>query len=95
MDDTYESLLNGISKLQEAWQDLNQANLTNEELKGLLFIAATEKSLSEGSWKCWLDIQNNHSGHPLSVFEARKVKYFYILILLYIADVTTEIVLCL
>ena len=71
MDDTYESLLNGISKLQEAWQDLNQANLTNEELKGLLFIAATEKSLSEGSWKCWLDIQNNHSGHPLSVFEAR------------------------
>ena len=71
MDDTYESLLMGISKLQEAWQDLNQANLTNEELKGLLFIAATEKSLSEGSWKCWLDIQNNHSGHPLSVFEAR------------------------
>ena len=71
MDDTYESLLNGISKLQEAWQDLNQANLTNEELKGLLFIAATEKSLSEGSWKCWLDVQNNHSGHPLSVFEAR------------------------
>ena len=71
MDDTYESLLMGMSKLQEAWQDLNQANLTNEELKGLLFIAATEKSLSEGSWKCWLDIQNNHSGHPLSVFEAR------------------------
>ena len=71
MDDTYESLLIGISKLQEAWQDLNQANLTNEELKGLLFIAATEKSLSEGSWKCWLDVQNNHSGHPLSVFEAR------------------------
>ena len=70
MVDTYESLLSGVTKLQEAWHDLNQANLSKEELKGLLFIAASEKNLSEDSWRCWLDVQNNHTGDPLSIFKA-------------------------
>ena len=70
MVDTYESLLGGVTQLQEAWHDLNQANLSKEELKGLLFIAASEKNLSEGSWKCWLDAQNNHTGDALSIFKA-------------------------
>ena len=69
MVDTYESLLNGVTKLQDAWRDLDQADLSKEELKGLLFIAASEKNLSDGSWKCWLDVQNNHTGDPLSIFK--------------------------
>ena len=69
MVDTYESLLSGVTKLREAWRDLNQADLREEELKGLLFIAASEKNLSDGGWKCWLDVQNSHTGDPLSIFE--------------------------
>ena len=59
MNDTYNSLLQGTISLRQAWVDLNHANLNIEQLKGLLFIATTEKQLSEGSWKIWLDVQND------------------------------------
>ena len=59
MTDSYDSLLQGTISLRQAWNDLNQANLNVEQLKGLLFIATTEKQLSEGSWKIWLDVQND------------------------------------
>ena len=59
MTDSYDSLLQGTISLRKAWLDLNQANLNIEQLKGLLFIATTEKQLSEGSWKIWLDVQND------------------------------------
>ena len=71
MNDSYESLLGGINKLWDAWNDLDQADLTKEQLKGLLFIAATEKNLSEESWKCWLEVQNDpkYKENPLAAFE--------------------------
>ena len=69
MVDTYESLLSGVSKLSEAWRDLEQANLDKEQLKGLLFIAATEKNLSEGAWREWLEIQNRPSENPMDCFQ--------------------------
>ena len=59
MTDSYDSLLQGTISLRQAWNDLNRANLNIEQLKGLLFIATTEKQLSEGSWKIWLDVQND------------------------------------
>ena len=59
MTDSYDSLLQGTISLRKAWTDLNHANLNIEQLKGLLFIATTEKQLSEGSWKIWLDVQND------------------------------------
>ena len=71
MNDTYESLLGGMNKLWDAWNDLDQADLTKEQLKGLLFIAATEKNLSEESWKCWLEVQNDpkYKENPMAAFE--------------------------
>ena len=71
MNDSYESLLGGINKLWDAWNDLDQADLTKEQLKGLLFIAATEKNLSEESWKCWLEVQNDpkYKENPMAAFE--------------------------
>ena len=71
MHDTYESLLGGMNKLWDAWSDLDQADLTKDQLKGLLFIAATEKNLSEESWKCWLDVQNHerYKENPMAAFE--------------------------
>ena len=71
MVDTYDSLLSGINKLWDAWNDLNQADLSHEQLKGLLFIAATEKNLSEESWKCWLEVQNDprFKQNPMEAFE--------------------------
>ena len=71
MQDSYESLLKGMSQLWTAWQDLDQANLSVSQLKGLLFIAATEKNLPDSAWQCWLDIQNapQHMANPLGVFE--------------------------
>ena len=73
MNDSYESLLGGMNKLWDAWNDLDQADLTKEQLKGLLFIAATEKNLSEESWKCWLDIQNDpkYKQNPMEAFEIK------------------------
>ena len=71
MVDTYESLMGGITKLWDAWQDLDQADLTKEQLKGLLFVAATEKNLSEESWKVWIDTQNDpkYRQNPMAAFE--------------------------
>ena len=71
MNDSYESLLGGMNKLWDAWNDLDQADLTKEQLKGLLFIAATEKNLSEESWKCWLEVQNDpkYKQNPMEAFE--------------------------
>ena len=71
MVDTYDSLLSGMTKLWDAWTDLNQADLTKDQLKGLLFIAATEKHLSEESWKCWLVTQNDPKfvQNPMDAFE--------------------------
>ena len=71
MVDTYESLIGGITKLWDAWQDLDQADLTKEQLKGLLFVAATEKNLSEESWKVWIDTQNDpkYRQNPMAAFE--------------------------
>ena len=71
MADNYDSLLGGMNKLWDAWNDLNQADLNKEQLKGLLFIAATEKNLSEESWKCWLDVQNDirFKQNPMECFE--------------------------
>merc|ERR1712218_504455 len=71
MHDTYDSLLTGINKLWDAWKDLDQADLTKDQLKGLLFIAATEKNLSEESWKCWLETQNlpKFKQNPMAAFE--------------------------
>ena len=73
MNDSPESLLGGYNKLKDAWNDLNQADLTKEQLKGLLFIAATEKNLSEESWKCWLDIQNQvqYKENPAAAFAVK------------------------
>ena len=59
MSDTYQSLLEGTISLRQAWSDLNHANLTVEQLKGLFLISSTEKSLSEGAWKIWLETQND------------------------------------
>ena len=58
MDDSYESLFDGYTKLQEVWRDLKHADLNEGQLKGLLFIATTEKSLSTGTWNHWLEVQN-------------------------------------
>ena len=71
MVDTYESLLSGMTKLNDAWHDLDQADLTKNQLKGLLFVAATEKNLSEESWKCWLEVQNDpkFKQNPMDAFE--------------------------
>ena len=71
MSDSYESLLSGMTKLMDAWNDLNQADLTKDQLKGLLFVAATEKNLSEESWKCWLEVQNDprFKQNPMEAFE--------------------------
>ena len=71
MVDNYESLLSGLNNLWDAWNDLDQADLTKEQLKGLLFIAATEKNLSEESWKCWLETQNlpKFKQNPMAAFE--------------------------
>ena len=71
MVDTYDSLLSGITKLMDAWNDLNQADLSKDQLKGLLFIAATEKNLSEESWNQWLLVQNDpkYRQNPMSAFE--------------------------
>ena len=71
MVDTYDSLLGGMTKLLDAWNDLDQADLTKDQLKGLLFIAATEKNLSEESWKCWLEVQNDlkFKQNPMEAFE--------------------------
>ena len=71
MVDTYDSLLSGITKLMDAWNDLDQADLSKNQLKGLLFIAATEKNLSEESWKEWLSIQNDpkYRQNPMMAFE--------------------------
>lgn len=71
MVDTYESLLGGVTKLKDAWNDLDQADLSKEQLKGLLFVAATEKNLSEESWKCWIDVQNDpkYKQNPMAAFE--------------------------
>ena len=71
MVDTYESLMGGMTKLWDAWSDLDQADLTKGQLKGLLFIAATEKNLSEESWKCWLETQNDpkYRENPMAAFE--------------------------
>ena len=73
MHDTYESLLGGMNKLWDAWSDLDQADLTKDQLKGLLFIAATEKNLSEESWKCWLEEQNDpkYQENPMAAFEIK------------------------
>ena len=71
MVDTYESLLSGVSELSEAWRDLEQANLDKEQLKGLLFIAATEKKLSEGAWQEWLEIQNRPSENPMDCLQVK------------------------
>ena len=71
MVDNYESLLSGLNNLWDAWNDLDQADLTKEQLKGLLFIATTEKNLSEESWKCWLETQNlpKFKQNPMAAFE--------------------------
>ena len=70
MVDNYDSLLTGMTNLWNAWGDLDHAELTNDQLKGLFFISATEKNLSEGSWKCWLDVQNNTSSNdPMAAFD--------------------------
>ena len=71
MVDTYQSLLSGITKLMDAWNDLNHADLSKDQLKGLLFIAATEKNLSEDSWRCWLEVQNDprYLQNPMQAFE--------------------------
>ena len=71
MVDTYDSLLAGMTKLLDAWNDLDQADLTKDQLKGLLFIAATEKNLSDESWKCWIDVQNDprFKQNPMEAFE--------------------------
>ena len=71
MNDSYESLLKGMSQLWDAWSELDQAKLSISQLKGLLFIAATEKNLPDSAWQCWLDIQNapEHQANPLGVFE--------------------------
>ena len=58
MVDTYDSLLQGVTKLWDAWADLNHAKLSNDQLKGLFFISASEKNLSKESWKFWLEVQN-------------------------------------
>ena len=73
MDDSYESLFGGYTKLQEVWRDLNHAELDNEQLKGLLFIATTEKSLSTGTWNHWLEVQNRafSSENPMECFNVR------------------------
>ena len=59
MSDTYQSLLEGTISLRQAWSDLNSCNLTVEQLKGLFLISSTEKCLSEGAWKVWLETQND------------------------------------
>ena len=70
MYDNYDSLLSGMTNLWNAWADLDHAELTNDQLKGLFFISATEKNLSEGSWKCWLDVQNSTSNEdPMACFD--------------------------
>ena len=71
MSDNYDSLLSGITKLNDAWHDLNQADLTKGQLKGLLFIAATEKNLSEEGWRCWIEEQNHpkYCQNPMDAFE--------------------------
>ena len=70
MYDNYDSLLSGMTSLWSAWADLDHAELTNDQLKGLFFISATEKNLSEGSWKCWLDVQNSTSNEdPMACFD--------------------------
>ena len=71
MSDTYDSLLSGITKLNDAWNDLKEANLTKNQLQGLLFIAATEKNLSNESWSCWLNEQNDpkYQQNPMAAFE--------------------------
>ena len=71
MHDNYDSLLSGITKLNDAWHDLNQADLTKGQLKGLLFIAATEKNLSEEGWRCWIEEQNHprFRQNPMDAFE--------------------------
>ena len=68
-----DSLLSGITRLTDAWHDLNQADLTKDQLKGMLFIAATEKNLSNESLKCWIDEQNNpkYRQNPMAVFEIK------------------------
>ena len=71
MFDTYDSLFSGLNQLIKAWDDLDQADLTKDQLKGLLFIAASEKNLSEESWKCWIDVQNDpkNKQNPMEAFE--------------------------
>ena len=59
MSDTYDSILSGFTKLNEAWRDLDRANLTKEQLQGLLFIAVTEKNLSATCWDTWIEEQNS------------------------------------
>ena len=59
MSDTYDSILSGFTKLNDAWRDLDRANLTKEQLQGLLFIAVTEKNLSPEGWHTWIEEQNS------------------------------------
>ena len=70
MNDSYGSLIDGLNKLRDAWNDLEQADLSIEQLKGLFFITATEKNLSEESWKYWLEFQNDpqHAYNPMAAY---------------------------
>ena len=70
MNDSYGSLFDGLNKLYDAWNDLEQADLSIEQLKGLFFITATEKNLSEESWKYWLEFQNDpqHAYNPMAAY---------------------------
>ena len=71
MVDTYDSLLQGITKLWDAWADLNHADLSKDQLKGLFFISASEKNLSREGWKFWLEIQNQpkNIANPLACYD--------------------------
>ena len=71
MVDSYDSLLQGMTKLWDAWADLNHAKLSNDQLKGLFFISASEKNLSKESWKFWLEIQNlpRNAADPMAYYD--------------------------
>ena len=72
MKDTHDSLLQGFNRLKDIRDDLEHADLSKEQLKGLFFISANEKNLSEGTWQEWQKMLNNPKNpeNPMECFNS-------------------------
>ena len=70
MEDTYESLFKGFNRLKDSWDDLDNMNLTKEQIKGLFLIASNERNLSESTWTLWNTFQNDpkYAENPMECF---------------------------